>query len=73
MGMKKSTTQMTKAELLDLVKEKDRVIGELNEKIDELESMAVASQAVPMDAESSRMLTIMNQRIKALEEKLENV
>ena len=68
--MKKSTTQMTKAELLHLLKDKDRVIGELNERIDELESMAIASQAVPMDADSSRMLTIMNQRIKALEEKL---
>jgi len=61
---------MTKAELLELVREKDSIIGELNEKIDELEGMAIASQAVPMDAESSRMLTIMNQRIKALEEKL---
>jgi len=70
MSMKKSTTQMTKAELLELVREKDSIIGELNEKIDELEGMAIASQAVPMDAESSRMLTIMNQRIKALEEKL---
>jgi len=62
---------MTKAELLQLLKDKDRVIGELNERIDELEGMAIASQAVPMDADSSRMLTIMNQRIKALEEKLE--
>jgi len=69
--MKKSTTQMTKSELLDSLREKDRIIGELNEKIDELESMAVASQAVPMDAKSSHMLTIMNQRIKALEEKLD--
>jgi hypothetical protein len=69
--MKKSTTQMTKAELLQLLKDKERVIAELNERIDELEGMAIASQAVPMDADSSRMLTIMNQRIKALEEKLD--
>jgi hypothetical protein len=32
--------------------------------------MAISSQAVPMDADSSRLLTMMNQRIKALEEKL---
>jgi hypothetical protein len=32
--------------------------------------MAVTSQALPMDADSSRLLTLMNQRIKALEEKL---
>lgn len=63
---------MTKAELLQLLKDKDRIIGELNERIDELEVMAIASQAVPMDADASRMLTVMNQRIKALEEKLEN-
>ena len=62
---------MTKAELLQLLKEKDRIIGELNVRIDDLEVMAIASRAVPMDADSSRMLTIMNQRIKALEEKLE--
>lgn len=62
---------MTKAELLQLLKDKDRIIGELNERIDDLEVMAIASRAVPMDADSSRMLTIMNQRIKALEEKLE--
>lgn len=62
---------MTKAELLQLLKDKDRIIAELNERIDELEGMAIASQAVPMDADSSRMLTIMNQRIKALEEKLD--
>ena len=62
---------MTKAELLQLLKDKDRIIGELNERIDDLEGMAIASRAVPMDADSSRMLTIMNQRIKALEEKLE--
>jgi len=67
---KKSTTQMTKAELLELVNEKNTIIAELNSRIDELESMAISSQAVPMDADSSRLLTMMNQRIKALEEKL---
>lgn len=67
---KKSTTQMTKAELLDLVNEKNTIIADLNARIDELEGMAISSQAVPMDADSSRLLTMMNQRIKALEEKL---
>ena len=68
--MKKSTTQMTKAELINLIKSKDDIIAELNKRIDELEVMAISSQAVPMDADASRLLTIMNQRIKALEEKL---
>lgn len=61
---------MTKAELLDLVNEKNTIIADLNARIDELEGMAISSQAVPMDADSSRLLTMMNQRIKALEEKL---
>jgi len=68
--MKKSTTQMTKTELLDLLKQKDQIIAELNAKIDDLESLAVTSDAVPLDSDTSRMLSSMNQRIRALEEKL---
>lgn len=68
--MKKSTTQMTKVELLAVISEKNALIAKLHDRIDELESMAITSQAVPMDADSSRLLTLMNQRIKALEEKL---
>jgi hypothetical protein len=69
--MNKSTTQMTKNELLDLINEKNRIIGELNSKIDDLEAMAVASTAKPLDADTSRLISTMNARIKALEEKLE--
>ena len=68
--MKKSLTQMTKAELLDVITEKNVIIADLNTKIDDLEAMAVSSQAIPLDADSSRMLSLMNQRIKALEEKV---
>lgn len=67
---KKSTTQMTKAELLCVIRQKDTVIAQLNTKIDELEGMAISSRAIPMDADSSRLLTLMNQRIRALEQKL---
>lgn len=66
----KSTTQMTKAELIDVIRQKDVVISQLNDKVDELEKLAITSQAIPMDADSSRLLTLMNQRIKALEEQL---
>ena len=66
----KSTTQMTKAELIDALRKKDNIIADLNSKIDELEGLAITSQAIPLDADSSRLLTLMNQRIKALEEKL---
>ena len=67
----KSTTQMTKAELFTVIKEKDDLIADLNARIDELEAMAINSRAVPLDADASHLLTVMNQRIKALEEKLD--
>jgi len=58
---------MTKAELFTVLQEKDDVIANLNARVDELEKMAIESRAIPMDADGSRLLTIMNQRIKALE------
>lgn len=67
---KKSKTQMTKAELLLLLRQKDNLIAQLNAKIDDLEIMAINSRAIPMDADSSRLVTVMNQRIRTLEEKL---
>tara|TARA_S200000501_G_C20552169_1_gene624909 strand:+ start:420 stop:635 length:216 start_codon:yes stop_codon:yes gene_type:complete len=67
----KSTTQMTKAELLDVINEKNTIIADLNARMDELESMAVVSKAEVLDADTSRLLSTMNARIKALEEKLE--
>ena len=66
----KSTTQMTKSELIALIREKDNIIAALNARIDDLEGLAITSQAIPLDADSSRLLTLMNQRIRALEEKL---
>jgi len=66
----KSTTQMTKGELISLLREKDKIIADLNARIDDLESLAITSQAIPLDADSSRLLTLMNQRIKALEEQI---
>ena len=66
----KSTTQMTKAQLLEVINEKNIVIAELNEKIDELSAMAVASQAKVLDADTSRLLSTMSARIKDLEEKV---
>jgi|TARA_B100001093_G_scaffold96165_1_gene88202 hypothetical protein len=66
----KSTTQMTKAELLDVINDKNRVIAELNDKIDELSAMSIASQAKVLDADTSRLLSTMSARIKDLEEKV---
>lgn len=61
---------MTKAELIELIAEKNRVIGELNSKIDELEGMAIASRSVPLDADTSRLISSLNSRIRSLEEKV---
>lgn len=66
----KSTTQMTKAELLEVINDKNRIIGELNSKIDDLESMAIASRSKPLGADTSRLLSSLNARIKKLEEEL---
>ncbi len=61
---------MTKAELLDVINDKNRVIAELNDKIDELSAMSIASQAKVLDADTSRLLSTMSARIKDLEEKV---
>lgn len=65
----KSTTQMTKAELIEEINRQRSVIGELNAKIDELEGMAIQSTSKPVDADTSRLLSSMNARIKELESK----
>tara|TARA_Y100001937_G_C7076440_1_gene310845 strand:+ start:261 stop:476 length:216 start_codon:yes stop_codon:yes gene_type:complete len=66
----KSTTQMTKAELIEEIIRQRNVIGELNAKIDELEGMAIQSTSRPVDADTSRLLSSMNARIKELESKI---
>jgi uncharacterized coiled-coil protein SlyX len=66
----KSTTQMTKAELIDEIIRQRNIIGELNAKIDELEGMAIQSTSRPVDADTSRLLSSMNARIKELESKI---
>ena len=55
---------MTKAELIEEINRLRGVVGELNQKIDELEGMAVQSTSVPLDADTSRLLSSMNARIK---------
>jgi len=67
----KSTTQMTKAELIEEINRQRGVIGELNQKIDELEGMAIQSTSKPVDADTSRLLSSMNARIKELEKKID--
>jgi hypothetical protein len=67
----KSTTQMTKVELIQALLDKNRVIGELNQKIDELEGMAVASMSIPIEGDQNSAVAILVARIKRLEEIVE--
>ncbi len=68
----KNLNQLTKNDLINLVKDKETVIADLNARIDELEKMAIKSEAHPMNADTSRMLSVMSQRIKTLEEQVGN-
>lgn len=65
--MTKSITQMTKAELIEVIQEKNRIIADLNARIDDLEYLAIKSQAEPMDASSSQLLESLIAQIKKLE------
>ena len=68
----KNLNQMTKNELIDFVKHKEIIIADLNARIDELEKMAIKSEATPLNADTSRLLSTMSQRIKTLEEQVGN-
>lgn len=68
----KSTTQMTKKELIRLVRDKNIIIADLNEKIDSLELTSIASEAHPMDGKSSKFLASLLTRIRNLEKQLDN-
>jgi hypothetical protein len=68
----KNLNQMTKNELIELVRLKEIIIADLNARIDELEKMAIKSEATPLNADTSRLLSTMSQRIKTLEEQVGN-
>jgi uncharacterized protein YceH (UPF0502 family) len=70
--MGKSLTQMTKAELRTEVQRLNVIIADLNAHIDKLEGMAIQSQAQPMDADTSMLLSNLNQRVRELEKKLDD-
>lgn len=63
----KSTTQMTKAELIQVLTDKNRVIGELNQKIDELEAMSIKSMSIPIQGDQNLAIGVLIARIKRLE------
>lgn len=64
---KKSITQMTKQELIATIKEKNVIIADLNAKIDELEGMAVASSAIPLDSDASQIISSLKKQLEKYE------
>lgn len=68
---KKSTTQMTKKDLQDLVKAQAETISDLEKQIEQLQQLSVQSAAVPLTPDVSGMLTSMNNRIKQLEDEIQ--
>ena len=59
---RKSKTQMTKRELLELLAEKDRIIADLNHRIDALESASIRSTAIPLDSFMDQMQNRISER-----------
>jgi len=65
---KKSKTQMTKAELIELCKTYENKIKELESTIDNLNNDRIALDTIVADQDTSILITGLNARIKALEE-----
>jgi len=65
---KKSKTQMTKAELIELCRTHENKIKELESTIDNLNNDRIALDTIVADQDTSILITGLNARIKALEE-----
>lgn len=61
---------MTKAELLELVKEQEEVIASLTKEIDTLKSRIDISEQAISDDDANNIITVLKNRINSLEEKL---
>jgi len=68
---KKSKTQMTKAELIDLCYELEKDIASKQKTIDVLQNDRVALDTIVADTNVSAIITGMSARIKKLEERLD--
>ena len=66
---KKSTTQMTKAELLILTKQQAEQIATLEAKVQDLEhQLQIRAAAVMLDSDSSHLVSVLKERIRVLEQ-----
>jgi hypothetical protein len=68
---KKSKTQMTKAELIELCYELEKDIATKQKSIESLQNDRVALDTIVADTDVSAIITGMSARIKKLEERLD--
>ena len=67
---KKSKTQMTKAELIQLSTDLEKVVKQQSLEIEALKADRIALDTTLVDQDTSLIISGMNARIKALEEKI---
>tara|TARA_B100000902_G_scaffold399509_1_gene470711 strand:- start:9125 stop:9364 length:240 start_codon:yes stop_codon:yes gene_type:complete len=67
---KKSKTQMTKAELIELCYEYESQIKSLNDVVSNLEQDRIGLDTIVADNDTSFLIAGMNARIKKLEDKI---
>lgn len=67
---KKSKTQMTKTELISLLKEHEKTIKSMESEIEILRKDRIALDTIVTDTDTSILIAGLNARIKALEEKV---
>ena len=65
---KKSKTQMTKAELIQLSTDLEKVVKQQSLEIEALKADRIALDTTLVDQDTSLIISGMNARIKALEE-----
>jgi len=70
--VKKSKTQMTKAELIELCYELEQIQADMQKTIDSLQNDRVALDTIVADNDVSAIISGMSARIKKLEERLDN-
>ena len=70
---KKSKTQMTKAELIDLAYTLENKVKELEEQIETMQKDRIALDTIIADQVTSMIISGMNARIKMLEDKILDV
>lgn len=72
MKMRKSKTQMTKAELIELLKEKEAIITDLETEIESHNKERIALDAIELGQETSELIIALNSKIRQLEQQLDN-